>query len=242
MDDYANAQSDIDSTKSRFKARHATSHGEPGGIKSETLRSFCSYPRAYSLDTLTKSTLVSGMAEKDKDTGEMVPIAGIMQDLDGKVLVLKDFTTILSTNEDTRTEIYGQLRSAYDGYFEKAFGTMRRKVSVHSTFGIVAGVTPIISKYTRLHNLLGERFLYIRSNPNRKLAAMRAHRNTGHEVEMRAQLSGSVATYIEHLEEAGRFNSSPTIGKDHEDWMIDLADYVPLGRVGGQYSGGESIE
>lgn len=213
----------------------------PGGIKSETLRSFCSYSRAYSLDTLTKSTLVSGMAEKDEDTGEMVPIVGIMQDLNGKVLVLKDFTTILSTNEDTRTEIYGQLRSAYDGYYEKAFGTMRRKVSVHSTFGLVAGVTPIIDKYTRLHNLLGERFLYIRSSPNRKLAAMKAHQNTGHEVEMRAQLAGSVETYIEHLVEAGRFNNPPTLSKTHENWMIDLADYVAMMRcrVFSHYEGGD---
>lgn len=212
-----------------------------GGIKSEILRSFCSYPRSYSLDTLTKSTLVSGMAQKDKFTGEMVPVAGIMQDLDGMVLVLKDFTTVLSTNEDTRTEIYGQLRSAYDGYFEKAFGTMRRKVSVHSTFGIVAGVTPIIDKYTRLHNLLGERFLYIRSSPNRKLAALKANRNTGQEVEMRAQLAGSVASYIEHLVDAGRFKNSPKLSEEHSSWMINLADYVALMRcrVFTNYEGGD---
>ena len=93
----------------------------PGGVKSELLRTFRVYPKAYTLDTLTPSTFVSGKAEKNKETDEYEPIAGILQDLDGKTVVVKDFTTILNSSKEAKTEIYGQLRSIYDGFFEKAF-------------------------------------------------------------------------------------------------------------------------
>ncbi len=152
----------------------------PGGIKSELITAIGqAYPKAYTLDTLTESTFISGMAEKNHDTGEYEPIAGILQDLDGKTMMIKDFTTVLAMNEDKRNEIYGQLRSIYDGYFQKAFGTMRRKISVKAKIGLVVGVTPIIDRYVATQSLLGERFLKVRNNPDRLKAAEKAHGWTG---------------------------------------------------------------
>ena len=83
---------------------------------------------------------MSGLTEKDPNTGERIPYAGILQDLDGKTVIIKDFTTILNSSEETKTEIYGQLRSIYDGFYEKAFGTMRKKVSIKAVIGLLVGV------------------------------------------------------------------------------------------------------
>jgi len=198
-----------------------------GAIKTETIRSLSGYPRSYSLDTLTPATLVSGLTKNDKDTGEPVPIAGILKHLDGKTLLIKDFTTILSSADDIRMSIYGQLRAAYDGYFEKAFGTLPHPIRIHATFGMVAGVTPAIDKYSKMTNVLGARFLMIRQSPDPLKAARAASRNTGQEAEMRAQLAGSCADYISRLD----FSKVPQILGEQEEQLIRIGCYVALMRT-----------
>jgi hypothetical protein len=194
----------------------------PAAFKTELLRSFRVYPKAYTLDTLTTATFISGKAEKNKDTDEYEPIAGILRDIDGNTVVVKDFTTILNSSEETRTEIYGQLRSIYDGFFEKAFGTMRRKVSVESTIGLLVGVTPIIDKYTKMQSALGERFLKIRNNPDDWNAAQRALQNEGKERFMRQELGNAVKSFLETLD----FTEIPELSQEQEEIILKMAMYV----------------
>lgn len=198
-----------------------------GALKTEIIRSLRDYHRGYTLDTLTPATLISGKAEKNKDTEEYEPIAGILRHLDGRCLLIKDFTTILSSSDETRTAIYGQLRSAYDGYFEKAFGTMPYPVRVKATFGLVAGVTPVIDKYTKMTNVLGERFLMVRQSPDPLRAARKASENTGVEGEMRAQLAGATADFISNL----HFNPLPELNQAQEEEIIRIGCYIALMRT-----------
>ena len=192
-----------------------------GGVKTELIRSYREYPKSYSLDYLTSHTLVSGLAEKDRD-GNTVPRAGILQDLDGKVLHLKDFTTILSSSEENRQAIYGQLRSAFDGYYEAAFGTMREPVRVSSRFGLVAGVTPAIDKYTQMNSLLGERFLMVRSSPNPLEATKRASTVSGRETQMRMELRAAASSFIKSL----RFQDVPGYSVTQEEALPRIGGYV----------------
>ena len=196
--------------------------GPSGATKTELIRSLSGYHRAYTLDLLTPKSLVSGQAEKDEETKELVPVAGILQDLDERILLLKDFTTVLSAGDETRTAIYGDLRSAYDGYLEKAFGTLREPIRVKSSFGLVAGVTPVIDKYTKMTGVLGERFLMIRQDPDRIKSTKRAEANTGKEEEMRAQLRGAVTSFIKTLE----FAEVPTLGREYSEQIVKMACYV----------------
>jgi len=192
----------------------------PGGLKSELLRAIGSaYKKAFTLDTLTPATFVSGVAEKNKESGEWEPIAGLLQDLDGKTLIVKDFTTILNANEDTRTEIYGQLRSIYDGYFERGYGTMRRKVSVNAIIGLVVGVTPIVDRYTKLQGALGERFLKIRNEPDRIEATKQAMRNEGRETQMRVEIRNAIESLIKSLD----FTHVPALTEEQNNYLIQLA-------------------
>ena len=192
---------------------------------------------------MTQHTLVSGLARKNPDTGEMEPIAGILDQLEGKVLVLKDFTTILSSDEGSRSAIYGQLRSAYDGYLESGFGTMKKKVSINAKFGFLAGVTHIIDKYHKMQGLLGERFLLTRSAPDPKKAAERAFMNAGHEDKMRDELSHAVKQFIKHRKSTGAFNNPPKYAKDQEEELISYGLYIALMRanVWAQYNSSREI-
>lgn len=124
----------------------------PGGCKSELLMSLSGVPTVYAMTSLTPHALISGAQGPGGTDPSLLPL------LDGKVLVIKDFTAILSMPGLQRDEILGILRDAYDGTASKPFGTGIRR-QYKSRFGILAGVTPIIEQYASQHTLLGERFL-----------------------------------------------------------------------------------
>jgi len=126
----------------------------PGGSKSELLMSLVRAPLIHSTTSLTPQALVSGASFGGGDPS-------LIPRLDGKVLVVKDFTTIMSMNPLARDEIFGILRDAYDGRIEKEFGNGIRRKFV-SSFGVLAGVTSIIEMFSQMNSALGERFLKYR--------------------------------------------------------------------------------
>ena len=86
----------------------------------------------------------------------------LLPKLDGKVLVIKDFTALLNMPREARQQILGDLRDAYDGNAAKAFGTHVETRRYTSKFGIMAAVTGAIDKHAAVMQQLGERFLKLR--------------------------------------------------------------------------------
>jgi hypothetical protein len=121
-----------------------------GFTKSVFLKSISESKGIHSEDTLSVAALVSGFTAGGVDFS-------LLPQLDGKVLNIKDFTTVLKMNQTSREEIFGMLRSIYDGTFSKRFGNTERRYT--SRFGIIAGVTPAIEIYLTGESALGERFL-----------------------------------------------------------------------------------
>jgi hypothetical protein len=160
--------------------------------------------------------------------------------MDGKTLVVKDLTTLLNSSEENRTEIYGQLRSIYDGFFEKGFGTLPKKVSINARIGLIAGVTEIVDKYSAMHSTLGERFLKIRSNPNKWKAAEKALLNEGKEMEMRQELRNATTTFLSNL----RFDRTPALTRHQETEILKMSMYTALMRsnIWTRYDHGEIVD
>lgn len=124
----------------------------PGGAKTITLSGLTDYEKAYSTSSLTAHALISGSNERGAADPSLVPR------LNGKVLVIKDFTSILNMRENEKEEIFGILRDAYDGRCGKVFGNgVERNYESH--FTIIAAVTPSIYEVGSRHAALGERFL-----------------------------------------------------------------------------------
>jgi hypothetical protein len=90
--------------------------GPPSNTKTEILQCFAGHQQAVFLSTLTPNTLVSGFKTKDGFNPSLLP------KLKDKLLVLKDFTSVLSMRQESRTEVIGQLREAYDGKYDKGYG------------------------------------------------------------------------------------------------------------------------
>jgi hypothetical protein len=124
----------------------------PGGAKTITLAGLTEYENAYSTSSLTAKALISGSNERGAADPSLIPR------LHGKVLVIKDFTSILNMRENEKEEIFGILRDAYDGRCGKVFGNGVER-TYESHFTIIAAVTPSIYEVGSRHAALGERFL-----------------------------------------------------------------------------------
>lgn len=160
----------------------------PGGAKTELLRTI-NGSQVVTISTLTPHTLISGL-KGDAEKTDLLP------KLDGKLLVIKDFTSILSKKPEDATAIYADLREAYDGYLEKSFGSGVGTKCYHSRFGIIAAVTPAMDMYRNVHALLGERFLRVNIRSQQESAIRRASEVEGNEKEMRDELAGAVGAYL----------------------------------------------
>jgi hypothetical protein len=132
--------------------------GSSGGGKTEAVQSVAELPEVHKLSSLTSKTLLSG---KQKKGGLPASLLHRMDLADEHVLVLKDFTTILSMRSEERAEILAQLREVYDGGVTRETG-MGDVLAWEGHIGFLAGVTPAIDLHHGVMALLGERFLYLR--------------------------------------------------------------------------------
>ena len=175
----------------------------------------------YSLSTLSPHALISGRIPK---AGEDEP--SLLPQLDGKTLVIKDFTSILSGRDETRRVIFSQLRDAFDGYSEKAFSGGIK--SFKSRFGILAGVTPAIDRFRAVEQELGERFVKfrVRGVVDRTMPGRKALLQSKREPEMRQELNLIVERFFTGLP-MGR---EIIIPKAIEEKLLGLASVVSVAR------------
>ena len=114
----------------------------------------------YATDTLTKASLLPGLGagRPTEKTANMVVKTSLMSQADGKVLVIKDLSPLLTEDYKELKSILGILRSAYDGKFAKNFGNIGR-IEITCRFGLIAAVTDVIDHHSIIDAELGQRFI-----------------------------------------------------------------------------------
>jgi hypothetical protein len=205
--------------------------GPPGSAKTETLTSLAQAAGIYMTSTLTPHALISGANWKDNVDPSLIPR------LNDKVMVIKDFTSILSMRDMEKDEIFGILRDAYDGRCGKVFGTGIER-SYESRFTIIAAVTPRIHDLTSQHTSLGERFLKFSVGDNLNHASeddiiSRAIDNIARDTTMKAELQDVVRAYLAGI--------IPVKNNGHA-WVPDLSPemktrIISLGKFGARMRG-----
>ena len=168
----------------------------PGSGKTEVIRALNGLSDVVPLSSLTPSTFASGMKVSDssKDPSLLLRLP------ERPIVTLKDFTTVLSMNRDSRQEILAQLRELADGYYTKEFGN-GKSVSWKGTMCFIAGVTTILDTHWAVSQTLGERFVQARpAAPDPFKVAERAMQNVGREKEMHDELDAAVAGFLGNLE------------------------------------------
>lgn len=169
----------------------------PSGMtKSELLQAYSTCPEVEAVSALTPHALISGATGMGGADPSLIP------KLNGRVLVIKDFTVILNMNEQARSEILGILRDAFDGEITHAFGN-QKMAHYRSRFGILAGVTPAIEVALEHEGALGERFLRWETLGPKTADAhaqylLRAMGNVGKEDGMRKELRETAAAVLDY--------------------------------------------
>lgn len=129
--------------------------GPPGCGKTLPMIALQHAPDIYAVSAFKPTALISGWGMKGGTDMSLIP------KLDGKILLVKDMSSLLSQNRDVVSEILGLLRDAYDGACSRVFGTgVERKYKTR--FGFVGATTPDIDMHWGLNVRLGERFLRYR--------------------------------------------------------------------------------
>ena len=192
----------------------------PGSGKTETIRSLNGLHDVVPLSSLTPSTFASGLKVSDatKDPSLLLRLP------ERPIITLKDFTTVLSMNRDSRQEILAQLRELADGYYVKEFGN-GKTVSWQGTMCFIAGVTPIIDTHWAVNQTLGERFVQARPQaPDPLRVAERSMLNVGREQEMRGELQAAVSGFLSNLDYPPI--SQIVFSQDHEPSLTHYAATV----------------
>ena len=85
--------------------------GPPASGKTEIIASMDGYASVFLLSSLTPNTFISGK----ETTSPMERNPSLLPRLNGKLVLIKDLTTILMKHRDAKSEIFSQLREIYDG-------------------------------------------------------------------------------------------------------------------------------
>jgi hypothetical protein len=189
----------------------------PGGSKTEHLNSLIDVPTVYMTSSLTPHSLISGANWKDGADPSLIPR------LNGKVMVIKDFTAILGMRDSDKEEIFAILRDAYDGRCGKVFGNGVER-SYESRFTVLGAVTPRIYDLSGNHASLGERFLKFGIGHNlhhvsEQEIIRRAIRNINRVSQMQEELADATNSFLTRTVDTSRV---PTLSEEMEDRLIHL--------------------
>ena len=200
--------------------------GVPGSGKTELLLSVSGSAWCHFESSLTPHSLVSGWQGK----GEADP--SLLSKLDGKVLVLKDFTEVLMMARGSRDEIYSTLRGAFDGHVIRGYGNgVVRKYDTH--FNLITGVTQSIFGIEGAS--LGERFLIYHlikgvgfDADDQIFAALNADSTDN---RMRTELMEAGTSFLNYAIEPG---DVPQLGDKWTRRLVHLSQFVSMLRAGVQ--------
>ena len=202
--------------------------GGSGAAKTETLMPLTG-AGALVVSTISgEAALMSATPQKeraDDATGGLLGELG-----DRGLLVIKDVTSILSMNRDTRALVLAALREIYDGHWSRNVGAEGgRTLRWSGRIVVVGACTTAWDRAHQVISVMGDRFALVRlsSEEHRRAAGLQAMRNVNHEKQMRGELRTLVAALM------GEAQNGPAgdLG-DHElDQLLGLADLVTRGRT-----------
>lgn len=196
--------------------------GPSGGGKTELLNALLDLPDIEPISQVTPNTFLSGMPGRND--------ASLLPKLTNRIMLMKDFTTILSMQRDAKSEIYAQLREIWDGSMKKVFGngkiaTWEGKVS------LLAASTQAVDIQQQQMTHLGERFINYRLvMPDRKEVAMRSLDNDNNMESMQNELRIAFFSFIKGIDLTR--TELARLPDGDKKALVDLANFATMARSG----------
>jgi hypothetical protein len=200
--------------------------GPSGSLKTVIAESLSRVPGVVP-SSLVKgpAALLSGTPRKERSKSST---GGLLREIgDSGVLVLKDFTSLLSLQRDARAELLAAFREILDGAWTRQVGTEGgRRLVWHGRCSIIAASTTALDSAHGVLATLGNRFMVVRTGgESRADVGRRAMANSGNEEAMRAALAGAVGELFAHP-----LRHPPLPGDEVLEEIVRVADVVSLGR------------
>lgn len=196
--------------------------GPSGGGKTELLNTLIDLPDTHEISLLTPSTFLSGMPGKS-DTS-------LLPQLSGKIMLYKDWTTMLSLNKDAKAEIFSQFREIWDGGMTKSFGN-GKTVRWEGKVGLIAASTQAVDMNQQMFTHLGERFINYRLiMPDRKEVALRSLNNDKDHKLMSKELKNAMFSFIKSIN--WNTEAIPSLPDNTKDELVNLANFCTFARSG----------
>lgn len=198
-----------------------------GNAKTETVVSLAG-AGAHIVSTISsEGALLSATPGKERSSDAT---GGLLRKVGPRgLVVIKDFTSILSMNRDMRSAVLAALREVYDGQWDRNVGTEGgRTLTWRGRIVVIGAVTSAYDSAHAVIAAMGDRFCLVRvdSTTGRRAAGRQALSNVDHEVAMRAELAGVVGGLL-----AGVDRDRAMLTDEVQETLLDLADLVTMGRT-----------
>jgi hypothetical protein len=174
--------------------------GGSGIGKTERLLPVTGMPGVIMTSSLTgEAALLSATPARDRAANAT---GGLLRQVGGHgLLVLKDFTSVLSMSRDERAKVLAALREVYDGRWDRPYGADGgQTLTWTGKCGLLAGCTTAIDSAHSVLDKMGTRFVFVRL-PRAGLTEIgeAALAHMGREEEMRARLAEVTAGLLSNL-------------------------------------------
>ena len=192
--------------------------------KTSALSAFAKVPFLTQVSDFTPNTLLSGAQANDHETSLLKKLG------DSFVIVMKDFTTILSKGEETQDALMAQLREVYDGHIVKYTG-LGKEISwgkkddpARSVF--IMASTEAIFKIQERFSEMGSRGLnYVLEEQDRKATAKFSLRKSHGFNEKLISIQNRVRDYV--LSQTATLPKEfPELEDGFEDDIVEVADFI----------------
>jgi hypothetical protein len=199
--------------------------GGPSTGKTEPVRSLDKEPDCHLVGHITEAGLLSATPKRERGKDAH---GGLLREVgEFGILLVKDFTSILSLQRDTRASLLAALRETYDGSWTRSVGTDGgRTLEWKGKLGLLGCVTGAIDSAHGVMGLMGERFVLYRmpeaSAADQARVALRRSNNT---TSMRFALSAAVAAVLARAKFPARH-----LTDEEETWLVALAQLVVRAR------------
>jgi hypothetical protein len=199
--------------------------GGPGVAKTETVQPLAGAGAHVTSTITSEGALLSASPRRERNkkaTGGLLRKIG-----ERGILVIKDFTSILSSDRNTRGPVLAAIREIYDGRWERNVGSDGgQTLTWTGRIVIVAAVTTAWDAAHGVVQTMGDRFVLLRlQTSGRREAAKGAIRNTGNEIAMRKELADAVGGLIAHID-----TNLHVLSDKEEEQIAKAADLVTLAR------------
>jgi hypothetical protein len=188
-----------------------------GGAKTETVCSLKTFGAEVVSSIVSEAALLSATPKRERANDAT---GGLLNSMTRGIVVVKDVTTILSMSRDERGKVLAALREIYDGHWARLYGSDGgNKLEWTGRLVVIGAVTTAWDTAHTVVSIMGNRFVLCRIDSRdanaRRAAQLQAIKNTGDEIQMRAELAEAVRNVL--------------VGADPEGIAVDERDAILIG-------------